>query len=62
MRLHASWETCHAARIKFQFEFEFALFISRADYWLHRNKAQNQIAMNEFISLLMKWMHEQIWL
>ena len=29
--IYANWETCHAARIKFQ--LNFALFISRADCW-----------------------------
>ena len=45
-------ETCQihdATAIKFQ--FEFALFISRVDYW---NEEWNQYSMNEFISLLMK--------
>ena len=49
-------ETCqihHATEIKIQ--SEFALFISRADYW---KEEWNQYSMNEFISLLMKWTHE----
>ena len=46
------WETCqihHTTKIKFQ--FEFALFISRADYW---KKEWNQYSMNEYSSPLMK--------
>ena len=53
---YANWqlgrETCqihHADEIKFQ--FEFALSISRADYW---NEEWSQYSMNEFISPLMK--------
>ena len=53
---YAIWQlgrqTCqihHAPEIKFQ--FEFALFISRVDYW---NEEWNQYSMNEFISPLMK--------
>ena len=45
-------ETCQihdATEIKFQ--FEFALFISRVDYW---KGEWNQYSMNEFISSLMK--------
>ena len=45
-------ETCQihdATEIKLQ--FEFALFISRVDYW---NEEWNQYALNEFISPLMK--------
>ena len=45
-------ETCQiqlATEIKFQ--FEFALFISRVDYW---NEEWNEYSMNTFITPLMK--------
>ena len=45
----------HAAWIKFQ--LNFAVSNSRADYW---NGERDQIAINEFISPLMKGMHEQV--